>query len=121
MMELFLFMYEKCFNLRNKIYQFIVLESKSLFNSYMETFRLNTMLIKAVKKQVPVDTNLAIMLMDFLCLGKEATYRRLRGEVPFTFAEAATISQKFGISLDELINTSISEHSFLKLTCPKGL
>ena len=35
--------------------------------------------------------------MDTLCIGREAIYRRLRGEVPFTLEEAALISRKLGV------------------------
>ncbi|MDD6209971.1 MAG: hypothetical protein PUB21_05130 [Bacteroidales bacterium] len=62
----------------------------------------NSELINAIKEKLPEGTNLANTLMDYLHLGKEATYRRLRGDVPFTLTEAATLSQKFGISLDKL-------------------
>jgi hypothetical protein len=40
--------------------------------------------------------------MDILCIGKEAIYRRLRGEVPFTFEELVAISHVLGISLDNI-------------------
>ena len=36
-------------------------------------------------------------------MGKEAVYRRLRGEVAFTFDEIAMISCKLGISIDQII------------------
>lgn len=49
--------------------------------------------------------------MDILYIGKEATYRRLRGEVPFTLAEAAILSRKLGISLDTIIGTSFRENA----------
>lgn len=55
----------------------------------MITDQLNTGLISAMKEKLPQDTNLANLLMDILYIGKEAVYRRLRGEVPFTLAEAA--------------------------------
>ena len=75
----------------------------------METSKLNALLVNAIKKQIPKDDNLAKILMDYLCIGKEATYRRLRGEVPFTFAEAVIISRRFRISLDELINLQTND------------
>ena len=43
---------------------------------------LNTGLIEAAKEKVPAGANLANTLMDTLYIGKEAIYRRLRGEVP---------------------------------------
>ena len=36
-------------------------------------------------------------------MGKEAIYRRLRGEVAFTFEEVSLISQHLGISLDKIV------------------
>lgn len=63
---------------------------------------LNNNLISAVKNKLPQGTNLANALMDLLFIGREAVYRRLRGEVPFTFAEATVISRKLDISLDSL-------------------
>lgn len=41
--------------------------------------------------------------METLEIGKEATYRRLRGEVPFTFQEISLIATRFRLSLDQLI------------------
>ena len=73
----------------------------------MITDQLNTGLISAMKEKLPQGTNLANLLMDILYIGKEAVYRRLRGEVPFTLAEAAVISQKIGISLDRITGMTI--------------
>lgn len=50
-----------------------------------------------------------------LYIGKEAIYRRLRGEVPFTLAEAAVISRKLGISLDKMIGVSFSNNAVFDL------
>lgn len=46
-------------------------------------------------------------LMEVLSLGKEASYRRLRGDVPFTFEEMIKISQRLEVSLDEIANASV--------------
>ncbi len=76
---------------------------------------LNTGLIEAAKEKVPAGANLANTLMDILYIGKEAIYRRLRGEVPFTLAEAAVISRKLGISLDKMIGVSFSNNAVFDL------
>ena len=60
-------------------------------------------LIAAMKERIPRGINLANYLTDALCMGKEAVYRRLRGEVAFTFDEIAMISCKLGISIDQII------------------
>ena len=54
----------------------------------------NANLIEAMKEKLPLKGQLADMLMDTLYIGKEAVYRRLRGEVPFTLQESALISRK---------------------------
>ena len=71
----------------------------------MTTFDYNEELIKAMKEKLPRGVNLANTLIDKLYLGKEAVYRRLRGEVPFTLSEAATISREMGVSLDKLVGS----------------
>lgn len=42
-------------------------------------------LINEMKERIPPGHNLANYLTDTLYMGKEAVYRRLRGEVAFTF------------------------------------
>lgn len=65
-----------------------------------------TKLIKTIKEKIPERGKLTNMLADTLCIEKEAVYRRLRGEVPFTFAEVSTIANQFDISVDNIIRTS---------------
>lgn len=62
-------------------------------------------LLNTIKEEFPQKTNLVSALVDLLCIEKEAVYRRLRGEVAFTFAEIVTIANAFGISLDNLVGT----------------
>ncbi|MDR1500196.1 MAG: hypothetical protein LBI58_04365 [Tannerellaceae bacterium] len=68
----------------------------------MNTKTLNSAFIAAVKASLPSGTHLSNAVTDILGLGKEAAYRRLRSEVPFTFEEAAMIARELGISLDRL-------------------
>lgn len=70
---------------------------------------LNNELIKAIKDRILEDRNLSVFLMDTLIIGKEASYRRLRGEVPFSFYEAAIIAKELGLSLDKIAGHSITE------------
>ncbi len=60
-------------------------------------------------------TNLANLLMDTLYIGREAIYRRLRGEVPFTLEEAALISRKLGVSLDKIVGVSFGANAVFDL------
>ena len=77
----------------------------------MITNELNTGLVNAVREKLPSKDNLANALMDILYIGKEAIYRRLRGEVPFTLTEATIISRKLGISLDKMIGVSFQDNA----------
>lgn len=81
----------------------------------MTTNILNENLIEAMKVKIPDGVNLANTLMDILYIGKEAIYRRLRGEVPFTFAEASIISKKLGVSLDHIVGTSYTNNAMFDL------
>jgi len=75
----------------------------------MKTDFFHEALLKAIRSRLPEGDNMAQALMNILFLGKEAVYRRLRGEVPFTLAEAGTISKTLGISLDGLIGTDMGK------------
>lgn len=57
-------------------------------------------------------------LLNILDISKEAIYRRLRGDVPFTVEEISVISNKMGISLDNISGGSNlkSRPFYLKLT-----
>ncbi|MCD8184513.1 MAG: hypothetical protein LUE99_17225 [Bacteroides sp.] len=65
-------------------------------------------LIYKMKERLPKGKNLANCLAETLCIGKEAVYRRLRGEVAFTFDEIAVISTSLGISIDQVIGNHSS-------------
>ncbi len=58
--------------------------------------------ISLLKEKIP--HHLANTLMKILPLEKEAIYRRLRGEVSFSFIEMATLCTHLGISLDHIAN-----------------
>lgn len=76
---------------------------------------LNEALIAAMKKKIPDGTRLANVLINILFIGKEAVYRRLRGEVPFTLNEAAIIARELGFSLDNTIGTKTAENALFNL------
>ena len=65
-------------------------------------------LIAEMKVRIPKVQNLATYLTDTLCMGKEAVYRRLRGEVVFTFDEIALLSCRLGISIDQIIGNHLA-------------
>lgn len=71
--------------------------------------KFNDNVIATIKRCLPDDEQLAPFLGDLLFLGKEAIYRRIRGDVVFTFDELATISLRLGFSIDSLAGIEQSE------------
>ena len=55
-----------------------------------------------MRKKVPHGATLANTVADLLDIEKDTTYRRLRGEVHFSFTEMAIIAKNLGISLDKI-------------------
>lgn len=70
----------------------------------MQTSDFDKALIEAVKACIPPGINPVWFVMDVLSLGKEAAYRRLRGEVPLTLKEAALLARQLGFSLNQVVN-----------------
>ena len=66
-------------------------------------------LIKIITEKLPEGTNLNTYLADTLVLGRESVYRRLRGQIHFTFDEIATLSLKLGFSLDNFVGATENE------------
>jgi hypothetical protein len=62
--------------------------------------------MQAIKEKLPEGKNLATLLTELLCIGREAAYRRLRGEVPFSFGEVSVIADKMDLSLDMIVGKS---------------
>ena len=72
-------------------------------------------LIKVIRQKVPKEKNLAVYLADKLALGRESVYRRLRGEIYFTFEEIATLSLDLGFSIDNIIGAKKSENALFNI------
>ena len=72
-------------------------------------------LITVMNERAPLGQNLASNLADILCMGKEAVYRRLRGEVSFSIEEVAIISHKLGISIDQVVGDHHSNKVTIEL------
>jgi hypothetical protein len=56
-----------------------------------------------LRNRIPQNSKLVTKLIDILPLEKDAIYRRLRQEVPFTFEEIVIIAKEFNISLDSML------------------
>ena len=76
---------------------------------------ININLINAISDNLPPKTNLAFYLIEILSISKEAAYRRLRGDVPFTFEEAAKITSNLKISLDKTIGNNSNMGAIVNL------
>lgn len=85
----------------------------------MDAVALNKSLLDAIKPKLPKGVSMAQLLMETLNIGKEATYRRLRNEVPLTLYEMAIIAKKLNISLDAIIKKNLSENSIFELKTQK--
>lgn len=57
----------------------------------------------------------ASVLADILCLGKESVYRRLRGDVRFSFEEVALISRTLGFSIDNIVGVQNNEKAIFDI------
>ncbi|NDV78553.1 helix-turn-helix domain-containing protein [Dysgonomonas sp. 511] len=67
---------------------------------------INNELIRILKLETPPKKNTVSLLMDIIPIGKEAAYRRLRGEIPFTLEEATLICRRLNLSMDILMGTN---------------
>ena len=59
--------------------------------------------IAVIREKLPQEQKLVNYLEEKLILGRESVYRRLRGEIPFTFAEVMTLSLDLKFSVDNII------------------
>ena len=78
-------------------------------------FAFNERLINLIEECIPKKKDQLSFLMDTISLGKETAYRRLRGEIPFTFSEVCAIADKLGMSLDSLIKSEKKYNSSFEL------
>ena len=59
--------------------------------------------IHIISEQLPEGVKLVDFISELIHLGKEACYRRIRGEVEFTLTEVVTIAKAMNINLTSLI------------------
>jgi len=77
--------------------------------------------INALQQKIPHRASLVNTIADILIIDKDAVYRRLRGEVNFSFIEMASIAIKLGMSLDSIVGISTLEHKPVQITLAKHL
>lgn len=64
---------------------------------------LHDCFIAEIREKIPKKSLMSSALADILMIEKEAVYRRLRREVPFSFVEVVKICQVLGISFDNIL------------------
>jgi len=72
-------------------------------------------LIATIRKSIPEEINLTTYLSDTLNIGRESAYRRIRGEINFTFEEVAALSQNLGFSIDNMIGVKHNENALFNI------
>lgn len=82
---------------------------KKLINAIRTVIVEKETLTKSDKEKV------ASVLADILCLGKESVYRRLRGEVRFSFDEVALIAKTLSFSVDNIVGSQINEKAIFEI------
>lgn len=75
----------------------------------------NEKIIESVKNALGEEESLSNTLMDTLLIGRESVYRRIRGDVPFTFEEVVKIAEKFDFSIDTLAGMNNKDKALFEL------
>lgn len=75
----------------------------------------NDIFLKIVKEKLSDDVTISDFLMDTLCIGKQAAYRRQRGDVPLTMKESVLIAKKLEISIDLIMGGNNERVSFFRM------
>ena len=88
-----------------------MVESNLLYREFMA----------AMQERITHKSTLANTIADILAIDKDAVYRRLRGEVSFSFAEMANIARKLGISLDIIAGINTEQCRSIRLALTKHI
>ena len=87
----------------------------------MKSDHIYDRLLPEIRKKIPKNSELVSTLTNILFIEKEAVYRRLRNEVPFTFQEVVIISKQLDISLDNMIGINTNRKRPFLLQMPDFL
>ena len=77
--------------------------------------------IAALQNKIPQKAALVNTIADLLVIDKDAVYRRLRGDVNFSFIEMASIAVKLGISIDSIVGIATMENKPMHMTMAKHI
>ena len=77
--------------------------------------------ISLMKKRISHKATLANTIADLLDIDKDSVYRRLRGEVGFSFTEMAVIARQLGISLDDIAGVDTEQNKTIRLALTRHI
>jgi len=77
--------------------------------------QLQKNLIATIREKIPQGENPTAYLTEKLILGTESVYRRLRGEINFTFEEVAILSRELGFSIDHIVGIKQGENALFNV------
>jgi len=78
----------------------------------------NEFIVENIKKNIPANIKVYRYLMDLLFISKESAYKRIRGQVPFTFEEIVLISRDINFSIDKIIEQHIADSNISQFIVP---
>jgi len=79
---------------------------------------MNKLIINKLTEKIPSNVKLVDYLMEKLGLSRESIYRRIRGELPFTFDQIMKLSSELKFSLDSIGNQESSDSSVFRFRSP---
>jgi len=82
---------------------------------------MNKLIIDKVSENIPSNVKLVDYLMDILNLSRESIYRRVRGDLPFTFDQVMTLSSELKFSLDSIGSRDNSDSSCFRMRTPNEI
>lgn len=75
----------------------------------------NQKILSSVENSLPPGRKPVPYLMDLLSLSKESAYRRVRGEIPFSFEEVVRLSSDLDLSIDAIVGRKDKNRAFFDL------
>jgi hypothetical protein len=81
----------------------------------MEIIKKNEFLTSKILDNIPQSIKSINYLIDKLNISRESAYRRLRGDIPYSFEEITNLSLDLGFSVDEVIGMSNGKRIFFDL------
>jgi len=77
--------------------------------------KLKNTIASKILSNIPLRVKPIDYLMESLNISRESVYRRIRGDISFTFEEIAKLSIDLGFSIDELVMKDMPAHIFFDL------